>query len=45
MAPMTKSFVERIEAFAEREAVEVVTFRRGQRKDDVAREFRRECRS
>src|SRR3990172_5047716 len=39
MAPMTRKFVESIEAFAEREGVEVVQFRRHQRKDDVAKEY------
>jgi len=39
MAPMSQGFVKRIEAFAEREGVEVVTFRKGQRKEDIAREY------
>ena len=39
MAPMTERFVERIEAFAQREGVEIVQFRRGQRKDDVAKQY------
>lgn len=38
MAPMTRKFVDSIEAFAEREGVEVVQFRRHQRKEDVAKE-------
>jgi hypothetical protein len=39
MAPMTQSFVHRIAAFAEREGIDVVEFRKGQRKDDIAREY------
>ena len=38
MAPMTRAFAKRIEAFAEEEGIEVVTFRKGERKDDVARD-------
>lgn len=39
MAPMTESFKRRIEAFAEREGVDVIQFRKGQRKDDIAQEY------
>lgn len=39
MAPLSRGFVERIEAFAKREGIDVVTFRKGQRKDDVAKEY------
>jgi hypothetical protein len=39
MAPMSRGFVERIEAFAEREGIELVTFRRGERKEDVAQRY------
>src|SRR5512139_1105360 len=38
MAPMTRKFVESIEGFAEREGIDVVQFRRHERKDDVAKE-------
>jgi hypothetical protein len=38
MAPMTRAFAERIQTFADSEGIEVVTFRKGQRKDDIARE-------
>ena len=31
MAPMTRAFVQRVEAFAEREGVDLVSFRKGQR--------------
>src|SRR5579863_6236665 len=36
MAPMTRQFVSEIERFCEREGVDLVTFEKGQRKDDVA---------
>jgi len=39
MAPMTRQFVGEIERFAEREGVDLVTFEKGQRKDDVAHEY------
>ena len=39
MAPMTRAFVQKIDAFVEREGIDVVQFRKGQRKDDVAREY------
>jgi hypothetical protein len=39
MAPMSRAFVHRIEAFIEREGVDLVTFCKGQRKDDVAQEY------
>ena len=42
MAPMTKSFVERIEQFAEQEGVPIVPFAKGQRKDDIAAKYRSE---
>jgi hypothetical protein len=38
MAPMSSSFVSSIEEFARAECVELVTFSKGQRKDDVAKE-------
>ena len=40
MAPMTRAFVESLEHFAERENLDVVTFEKKQRKDDVAAEYR-----
>ena len=39
MAPMTRRFVSEIERFAEREGVDLVTFEKGQRKDDVALDY------
>ncbi len=40
MAPMTRGFVQRIEAFAESRGLPIVVFEKGQRKEDVARERR-----
>ena len=40
MAPMTRAFVESVEEFAGSEKLEVVTFDKKQRKDDVAAEYR-----
>ncbi len=39
MAPMTDSFVSSIKSFAQKEVIEVVRFKKGQRKDDVAQEY------
>jgi hypothetical protein len=39
MDPITRKFVAAIEALAQRLEVPVVTFQKGQRKDDVAKEF------
>ena len=39
MAPMSRAFVDNIEAFTEREGVDLVTFRKGQRKEDLAKEY------
>ena len=39
MDPITKGFVAEIERFAARERVDLVTFEKGQRKDDVALEY------
>jgi len=39
MAPMTRRFVGAIEAFAEREGIEIVSFRRHERKEDVAKRY------
>jgi hypothetical protein len=38
MAPMGQAFVDRIKRFAQHEGVELVGFRKGQRKDDIAQE-------
>jgi hypothetical protein len=40
MAPMTRAFVEALEQFARSEKLEVVVFKKGQRKDEVAAEYR-----
>lgn len=39
MAPMSHSFVSRIERFAERQGIDLITFKKGQRKDDLAQEY------
>jgi len=39
MAPMSGAFVRSIEAFAAEEGIEVVTFSKGQRKEDVAKKY------
>jgi hypothetical protein len=39
VAPMTERFVEAIERFVEREGIDLVTFEKGQRKDDVAQQY------
>ncbi|GAC1458779.1 MAG: hypothetical protein PVSMB1_08680 [Gemmatimonadaceae bacterium] len=39
IAPMTKRFVNAMEHFAETEGVDLVTFEKGQRKDDVAQKY------
>src|SRR4051812_13784387 len=41
MDPISKTFIAAIEAFAKREQIAVVQFRKGQRKDDVAAEHLR----
>jgi len=38
MAPISAAFVAAIKAFAERENVPLIDFKRGQRKDDIAKE-------
>jgi hypothetical protein len=38
MAPISHAFVQAIDGFAQQEGVEIVTFAKGQRKDDVTRE-------
>ena len=39
VAPMSQRFVQAFERFAEAEGVDVVTFERGERKDDVAQRY------
>ena len=39
VAPMSQQFVEAIERFVATEGIDLVTFEKGQRKDDVAQEF------
>ena len=39
MAPMTSRFVKRIEQFADNEGVDLITFPKGVRKDDVAQQY------
>jgi hypothetical protein len=39
VAPMSERFVTAIERFVETEGLDVVTFKKGQRKDDVAQEY------
>jgi hypothetical protein len=39
VAPMSKRFVEAIERFVEEEGIDLVTFEKGQRKDDVAQQY------
>jgi hypothetical protein len=38
MAPMSDAFVDRIKQFADNECIELVRFRKGQRKEDLAKE-------
>jgi hypothetical protein len=42
MDPITKAFIAQMEQFARQEKVPVMTFEKGQRKDDVAAAFRRQ---
>src|SRR2546426_10703303 len=39
VAPMSQQFVAAIERFVTRERIDLVTFEKGQRKDDVAQEY------
>lgn len=39
VAPMSQRFVEAIERFVKTEGVDLITFEKGQRKDDVAKEY------
>ena len=41
MVPMTRRFVDAIKSFAVRNGIEIVSFRRGERKDDRTREYLR----
>ena len=41
MDPITKAFIAQMEPFAKQEKVPIVTFEKGQRKDDVAAEYRK----
>jgi hypothetical protein len=42
VAPMTEAFVRRIEAFVEREGVNLIAFEKGVRKDDVTQRYLRD---
>ena len=44
MAPMTKSFVRNIENFAKREGIDLILFKKGQNKEEVAQGYRARCR-
>jgi hypothetical protein len=39
LAPMSRRFVASIERFARRRGIDLITFRKGQRKDDIAHEY------
>jgi hypothetical protein len=39
MQPITKAFISQIESFAESEGIDIVTFKKGQRKEDLAKEY------
>jgi hypothetical protein len=39
VAPMSQRFVEALERFAETQGVDLVTFKKGERKDDVAKQY------
>ena len=39
VAPMSQHFVEALERFVAREGIDLATFAKGQRKDDVAQEY------
>ncbi len=43
IAPMTEAFVRSIERFAQERRIDVVAFEKGQRKDDVAKEYLARC--
>lgn len=37
--PMTRKFIQKIERFVENEQIDLVTFKRGERKDDIAKDY------
>src|SRR4051812_7341545 len=39
MAPMSRAFVKDIEAFAESEGVDLIEFKKGERKEDIAKQY------
>src|SRR5205823_9856310 len=39
MDPISKTFIAAVERFAEREQIPLITFAKGQRKDDIAKEY------
>src|SRR5450432_199320 len=41
MGVMTKAFLDRVEAFVAEQHIPVVCFKKGERKDDIAADFRR----
>ena len=41
MDPITKAFIAQMEQFAKQEKIPIVSFEKGQRKDDVAAEYRK----
>jgi hypothetical protein len=43
IAPMTEAFVRSIERFAQERHIDIVAFEKGQRKDDVAKEYLARC--
>ncbi|MCP4599343.1 MAG: hypothetical protein GY847_02195 [Proteobacteria bacterium] len=43
MAPISRRFVEDIERFCSREAVDLIRFEKGQRKEDIAKEYLKRC--
>lgn len=40
MEPISKAFVEKLEAFAQQQGIDLITFAKGQRKDDIAAAYR-----
>src|SRR6266513_6138469 len=43
MEPISKAFIGALERFARQEKIPVVTFRKGERKDDIAEKYRKSC--
>ncbi len=43
MAPMTAAFVSGIERFAKERGIDLITFKKGQRKDEIAQEYLARC--